>query len=108
MNDDRTALGAAGERVAAAFLQRRGAVVLARNRPVGAGEVDLIVELAGTRLLVEVRSRRSERAPLDAFDDAKAMRLRALSDATGISRVDLVAVGFGRDYVTIHWVPWAV
>ncbi len=101
-------IGAAGERVAAWFLERHGVVVERRNVSVGRGEVDLIGSHGRTRFLVEVRSRISDRAPIESFDHAKREQLWHLSREIGIDRVDLVAIGFGRPFVAVHWIPSAL
>ena len=108
MGDPRSDIGAAGERVAAAFLQRHGITVERRNVRVGRGEVDLIGSHGRTRFLIEVRSRVSDYAPIDAFDHAKREQLWRLSREAGVSRVDLVAVGFGSRFVAVHWIPSAL
>ena len=105
MGDVRIDIGAAGERVAAGFLARRGVEIERRNVQVGRGEIDLIGSIGRSRFLVEVRSRLADRAPIDAFDHAKQEQLRRLSRDIGIDRVDLVAVGFGARFVSIHWIP---
>ena len=105
MVDPRRDVGAAGERVASAFLRRHGVTVERSNVRVGRGEVDLIGSIGRTRFLVEVRSRVSDRAPIEAFDHAKREQLWRLSRETGIGRVDLVAVGFGSEFVAVHWLP---
>ena len=108
MHDRRSDIGAAGERVAAAFLGRHGVSIERRNVRVGRGEVDLIGSHGRTRFLIEVRSRISEHAPIEAFDHAKRERLGRLSRETGVSRVDLVAVGFGSRFIVVHWIPSAL
>mgnify|MGYP001816711816 CR=1 FL=1 len=108
MGDRRTDIGAAGERVAATFLQRHGVSIERRNVRVGRSEVDLIGSHGSTRFLIEVRSRVSDHAPIDAFDHAKREQLWRLSRETGVSRVDLVAVGFGSRFVAVHWIPSAL
>lgn len=105
VGDARMDIGAAGERVAAAFLARHGVRIERRNVKIGRGEVDLIGVLGATRFLIEVRSRVAEFAPIEAFDYAKRERLRRLSREIGIDRVDLVAVGFGEEFVSVHWIP---
>jgi Holliday junction resolvase-like predicted endonuclease len=105
MIDLRPEIGAAGERLAAEYLQRNGVRIERRNVGVGRGEIDLIASTVRTRFLVEVRSRISEHAPIEAFDHAKRQQLRRLSHQIGVGRVDLVAVGFGDRFVTIHWIP---
>lgn len=108
MSDLRAEIGAAGERVAADFLSRNGVSVQRRNVAVGRGEIDLICSRDRIRFLVEVRSRVSERAPIEAFDHSKRDQLRRLSREIGIGRVDLVAVGFGPRFVTVHWIPYVL
>ncbi len=105
MHDSRMDIGAAGERVAAWFLERQGVRIERRNVPVGRGEVDLVGSIGRVRLLIEVRSRLAERAPIESFDHAKQEQLRRLSREIGIGRVDLVAIGFGSRFVVVHWVP---
>ena len=58
--DNRSTLGAAGERAAARFLRRKGYRLLARNYRCPTGELDLIVLDGRTIVFVEVRTRRSE------------------------------------------------
>jgi putative endonuclease len=101
-------IGAAGERVAAGFLQRHEVTVERRNVRVGRGEIDLIASDGRTRFLVEVRSRVSERAPIESFDHSKRQQLWRLSREVGIDRVDLVAVGFGSSFIAVHWIPAAL
>lgn len=108
MVDRRLEMGAAGERVAAGFLERQGVSIERRNVRVGRGEIDLIGSHGRTRFLIEVRSRVSDRAPIEAFDHAKRERLWRLSREVGVSRVDLVAVGFGSRFIAVHWIPSAL
>lgn len=49
--------GAAAEDLAAAYLGARGVRILARNYRLKGGEIDLVGELGGTLLFVEVRLR---------------------------------------------------
>lgn len=108
MGDQRFEIGAAGERIASAFLRRHGVTVERRNVRVGRGEIDLIGSIERIRFLVEVRSRVSEVAPIESFDHSKRRQLRRLSREIGIGRVDLVSVGFGRRFISIHWIPGAL
>lgn len=108
MGDRRPDIGAAGEQLAAEFLQRHGVIVEQRNVRVGRGEIDLIGRIDARRLLVEVRTRRAETPPIEAFDHAKREQLRRLSREIGVGRVDLVAVALGVRFVTLHWIPYAL
>ncbi|WP_396668204.1 YraN family protein [Microbacterium sp. R86528] len=76
-------LGRAGEDRAARYLQSLGYVVLDRNWRCAAGEIDLVVARANELVIVEVKTRRSERFghPFEAIDAAKRVRLWRLSVA---------------------------
>lgn len=58
---DTTTPGNAAEALAAAHLQKAGVRIIARNVRCRGGEVDLIGELGGTLLFVEVRLRSNAR-----------------------------------------------
>jgi putative endonuclease len=105
--DDRRALGARGEALAAAYLRGQGCVILATGwRPAALGlqgEIDLVVQDGPTLVFVEVRTRRGAtpgRAE-ESVTPAKQRRLitlalaylqtQALPDATDW-RIDVVAV----------------
>lgn len=53
--------GQAGEDAALAYLQRQGLQLVTRNFRCKAGEIDLIMSVAGTLVFVEVRRRASGR-----------------------------------------------
>lgn len=74
---ERAALGAEGERRAAALLAQRGWRILARNARAGGVEIDLVAERAGVVAFVEVKTRRSLSfgAPELAVDPRKQARL---------------------------------
>lgn len=108
--------GRQAEAIAAHYLTRQGAIILARNVKVGRGEVDLVASIGGERTVVEVRSTaatsgKSHRLPtthpLDAFDHAKAAQVRRLAGALGCPRVDLIAIRFHPGGVDLHWVKRA-
>jgi len=74
---DRRSLGVEGEARAAAFLERRGYRILARNARAGGVEIDLVAERAGLVAFVEVKTRRTRRfgSPELAVDPRKCARL---------------------------------
>jgi putative endonuclease len=79
--DPRRALGAAGEDVAAAWYERRGYEIVARNWRCRDGELDLIVRAGRTYVFCEVKTRRSNAfgAPVEAVTRDKQMRIRRLA-----------------------------
>ncbi|HKX76108.1 MAG TPA: YraN family protein [Acidimicrobiia bacterium] len=108
--------GRQAEAIAADYLTRQGATILARNVKVGRGEVDLVASIGGERTVVEVRSTTASSGnshpvppthPLDAFDHAKAVQVRRLAGALGCPRVDLIAIRFHPGGVDLHWVKRA-
>ena len=114
-------LGAEGETVVRAHLERLGWRVVAANYRCAAGEMDLIAEEpdgAGVTLaFIEVKTRRGRGhgAPIEAVDTRKQQRLMAVAqsflgerDAGGEEpscRFDIAEVRFGPDRyatVTLH------
>ncbi|TQN30717.1 putative endonuclease [Haloactinospora alba] len=95
-------LGQRGEQLAAAYLERVGMRVLARNWQCHAGEIDILARHGGRLVVVEVKTRSSLRfgTPLEAVTPEKRRRLRHLSwlaaarygAAAGRTRVDAVSV----------------
>jgi putative endonuclease len=83
MTDARRALGQEGEDRAAAWYRARGYVVVARNWRCRTGELDLVVAKRRTLVLVEVKTRRTDRfgIPAEAITPVKQRRLRALARA---------------------------
>lgn len=59
MTEARLSLGKWGEEMAAAFLQRAGATLVARNYKTPVGEIDIIARQGKLLLFVEVKTRRS-------------------------------------------------
>lgn len=101
----RGALGAAGERLAAAHLERGGYRIRARNvRLPPWGEIDIVAERDGTLVFVEVRTRRGETfgSPLASITAAKRSRmlhaagryLTDLGDDAPPARIDVIGVSF--------------
>jgi len=75
----RATLGAAGERLAASWLEDHGYRILARNWRCPYGELDLIAEREGALVAVEVKTRRGTTmgAPEEAVTPTKQRRLIA-------------------------------
>ena len=96
-------IGRLGEDIAATFLKRRGAVVVGRNVRVGHDEIDLIVELDGHRIAVEVKSAVVSSRPEENYDAAKEARIRRAAQASRIDRIDLVTVVCDRDGAVVRW-----
>ena len=81
-------LGALGEELAGAHLQRLGFRVLERNVRTREGEIDLIVFDGHTLVFVEVKTaravaagRRQEAVPLDSLRPRQRLRIRRLARA---------------------------
>jgi putative endonuclease len=81
--DLRHTLGAAGEALAAAHLQRLGHTILARNHRTRFGELDIVTWTGGTLVFVEVKTRRRSRngSPWDALHDRKRAQVRRMAAA---------------------------
>ena len=96
------ALGAYGERVAAAHLVDAGMAIVERNWRCDIGEIDILARDGDTLVVCEVKTRRGTEygTPLEKVTRDKAERLRrlaarwmALNDVhPGDVRIDLVAV----------------
>jgi putative endonuclease len=80
---DKTEMGRRGEDAAAAYLERIGMVVEARNWRCPVGEIDLVARDGACLVMVEVKTRRSERAgtPEEAVSRTKQRRLVRLAEA---------------------------
>lgn len=74
-------VGSYGEQVAVNHLQRNGFVVLARNWRCELGEIDIVAKDGDCLVVVEVKTRRSDRfgSPAEAVTPAKQARLRRLT-----------------------------
>jgi putative endonuclease len=81
--DDRRALGAYGEQLAARYLTEHGVQVVDRNWRCAHGEVDLVARDGDCLVFCEVKTRRSVRfgEPVEAVDWRKLARLRRLTAA---------------------------
>lgn len=101
----RRRLGAAGEELAARELARRGYVIRERNWRCAAGEVDLVAELDGALVFVEVKTRRGNQfgAPEESITSAKRTHLIAAAQTylqehqwqDCAWRIDVVAIELG-------------
>jgi putative endonuclease len=107
MATHRMTVGRIGEDLAADFLIRRGAAIVGRNVRVGRDEIDLIVELDGRRVAVEVKAALGAVAPEEHFDAAKEANLRRAVRQLEppIARIDLVTVVLDGDGATVRWIP---
>lgn len=77
--DRKQALGAAGEDLAAAYLQSRGYRIVERNYRRRWGEADVIaVDADGTHVIVEVRSRSDRRYAVEAAQSVGPRKQRQL------------------------------
>jgi putative endonuclease len=78
--DQRRTLGQRGEELAARYLTRHGMRVLQRNWRCRDGEIDILARQDRTLVVVEVKTRAGRRfgTPLEAVDETKRARLRAL------------------------------
>lgn len=103
MTTERTKLGSLGERHARLFLERQGYRYIESNWRCAAGELDLVMEDAGTVVMVEVKVRRGERAGTaeEAISVAKGRKLLAAGEwymaaHAGLGeaawRIDLIAI----------------
>ena len=79
----RSELGRRGEDLAAAFLERRGWRVLARNVRSREGEIDIVAARGGVVAFVEVKTRRTTAfgTPAEAVTVRKRLRIRGLAAA---------------------------
>ena len=95
-----------GERIAEGFLTRRGARVAARNLRLWPGEIDLLMDLDGSRVAVEVKTRIGA-DPVEELTDLKVERLRRSGDrmARRPDRYDLVTVRLTTDGAEVRWLP---
>jgi len=92
--------GLAAEEIAAGLYRREGGRVLAERWRCPEGEIDLIVELTGVVVFVEVKARRTRDAAAGAVSPAQWRRLGAAAErwlaeeATGVPdcRFDVVLV----------------
>jgi len=116
MTQQRRALGALGEELAARYLAREGYRIVARNVRAGGVELDLVVQRGRVCAFVEVKTRRSRShgPPEAAVDERKQQRLARgaaawLREQRGWRarrvRFDVIAVEPGADgnWQLRHW-----
>ncbi|HXF52475.1 MAG TPA: YraN family protein [Dehalococcoidia bacterium] len=103
----RRALGAFGERVAAAHLEAKGYVILDRNYRRRDCEIDLIAEKDGVVAFVEVKTRRgaSMGTAIEGISETKVQRLLRGVERYGYEhpglapdrRIDIIAIDLAPD-----------
>ncbi|MDD9826774.1 MAG: YraN family protein [Deltaproteobacteria bacterium] len=116
MTQQRRALGALGEELAARYLAREGYRIVARNVRAGGVELDLVVERGRICAFVEVKTRRSRsHGPPEAAVDARKQQRLARGAAAWLReqrvrrarrvRFDVIAVepGAGGGWQLRHW-----
>ncbi len=82
MSDDpRHRLGALGERLAVALVERLGYEIVARNHRTRYGEIDVIACDDETLVIVEVKTRRGRGSPWDALGERKQRQVRRMGHA---------------------------
>ncbi len=107
MTGARRDLGDFGERVAAAHLEAKGYAIRERNFRTREGEVDIIAELGGTLVFVEVRTRRGDAmgSAAESVTAAKARHILAAAqayvqereDCPADQRIDVIALSLTSD-----------
>ena len=101
--------GSYGEKVAAAFLRRRGYKVLYRNYDTEHGEIDLICRLGELLVFVEVRTRGSDAfgTPAESIGEIKRNALRYAADRY-LELLDRPEISTRFDAVEVLLVPGQV
>ena len=101
---DRNEIARRGEDAAAAYLERIGMTLEARNWRCPAGEIDIVAHDGDTLVLVEVKTRRSERAGSaeEAVSAAKQRKIGKLAGAYVVSGATIPAGGIRFDVVAIR------
>lgn len=101
---NRRARGIEGESVALRFLRAAGYRPIERNVRTRLGEIDLVMEQAGTIVFVEVRSRAGSRfgSALESVDRRKQRRLARVAESY-LSRHRLEDRRARFDVVAVEW-----
>ena len=105
--------GAWAEDAACSYLQQHGAVILQRNWKCGAYEVDIVAQIDGLIVFVEVKQREMSYLgrPSEAVDAGKIQRLTVAAeqylvlfapDANG--RIDIIEVFGSEQHHRLNWV----
>ncbi len=118
MSESRS-LGQKGEELAAAYLQQAGYVIRHRNWRSGRTEIDIIAELGGEIVFVEVKTRSSDYAvhPAEAVNVPKQRTI--VNAASGYlsaykidkqARFDIITIissgtGYEIDHIENAWYP---
>jgi putative endonuclease len=113
--EQRAALGAFGERLAARALEDAGLEILDRNWRCPRGEIDIVAGGDGIVVVCEVKTRRSERfgSPAEAVTAAKTERLYRIgalwAEEHGYAdrrmRVDVVSIVLSREGTRVEHLP---
>ncbi|MDH3348458.1 MAG: YraN family protein [Desulfobulbaceae bacterium] len=103
-SNNHISLGQNGEDAAAAYLQKKGYKVLARNYRQRFGELDIIARDGEVLVFVEVKTRRSQRygTPFEAVDRRKQRQLSKVA-LHYISRHNLYDQSARFDIVAVTW-----
>jgi len=99
--------GAAGEALAAAYLELVGCTVVGRNLSLAGVEVDLLIEEDRTQVLVEVKTRtRSDYGgaalAVDHTKRARLLRAARALDPGRASRIDVIAIETSIEGATVR------
>lgn len=102
-------VGRLGESIAALFLERHGLTIIDRNVRVGRGEIDLVADDGGRRVVVEVKTvlavGPAPPTAEDAFTADKERTVRRLASRlhAPAPRVDLIAISLMESGVRLRW-----
>ena len=100
----RRAVGLEGERIASAFLEKRGYKILERNYRCRRGEVDLIARDGRVVVFVEVKARTSDRyGDPELAVDLRKQRKISIAALDYLVRNDLMDADARFDVVVIKW-----
>ncbi|RCW39841.1 putative endonuclease [Halopolyspora algeriensis] len=102
----RHALGKAGERLAAEYLEQHGFVVLSRNWHCPEGELDIVATDARKVVICEVKTRSGVDygSPIEAVTPEKVERLRALARAW-LRKHEVRSCQVRFDVISVLWPP---